>query len=98
MKVIDKILNDLEDSISSNQYIRIENENVELKDNSHSGGSWDKLMESVCAFLNTDSGIIIIGVNEDIKNRKYTLKGFNFDNENALKAYVNKITDENNHR
>ena len=98
MKKIDQILNDLEDSITTAQYKRIESEYIELKDNSHTGGAWDSMMESVCAFLNTDGGIIIIGIKEDVFNKNYTLKGFNFDNESSLKQILEKITDAKHHK
>lgn len=95
--VIKKILNKIEDSILKNEYERIEDEKIELKSYGHEGTvNWDSLMESVCAFLNSDNGIIILGIKEDKKNKKYDVKGFNFDNENSLKeALLKKIADEN---
>ncbi len=98
MKNIDQILNELEDSIVNNQYKHIESENIELKDNSHTGGLWDTFMETVCAFLNTNNGIIIIGIREDEKNKKYELTGFNFNNETHLKDILKEITDANNNK
>ena len=96
MKLIDEILNILEESISTGIYKRIESDKIELKDNSHTGGKWDRFMESVCAFLNTDGGIIIIGIHENDSNTQYLFKGFDFRNEETLKQYVKKLTDDNN--
>ena len=51
-KLIDKILYEIEDCISSNQYKKVESENIELKSYAYEGKvNWDSVMESVCAFL-----------------------------------------------
>lgn len=97
-KLIDKILNEIEECILTNQYRRIESENIELKDFSFEGKvKWDSVMQTVCAFLNTDNGIIIMGIYEDVKDKKYELRGFNFDHEGSLKEALKRFTDELNH-
>ena len=69
--MIKEILAEIEDCILTNQYRRIESEIIELKDFSFIGNvKWDTVMESVCAFLNTDGGIIIMGIKEDDKGHR----------------------------
>jgi predicted HTH transcriptional regulator len=95
MRKIDEILSKLEDCLLNNKYESIETETIELKDLS-SGNQWRQLYISICAFLNTDGGIVIIGVNQ--KDKKYKLTGYDENNENKLKdGLKNLFTNENNH-
>lgn len=93
MKKIEKVLKALENCLQNNQFESIETEKIELKDLS-TGGSWKQLYISACAFLNTDGGIIIVGVNE--KNKKYKLTGYDEGNENKIKDLRKKFTNEKN--
>ncbi|MDP3927404.1 MAG: putative DNA binding domain-containing protein [Bacteroidota bacterium] len=68
-------------SITTNQFIDVENSKIELKDLS-TGGEWISLKETVCAYLNTDGGIIICGVRE--RNKQYNLSGFDRNNESKI--------------
>jgi ATP-dependent DNA helicase RecG len=98
--MIKEILSDIEDSVLTNQYRRIESEIVELKNYGHKGTvNWDSVMESVCAFLNTDGGILIMGIKEDDKSKAkhYEVKGFNFNNESSLKEALKIFKDDTNH-
>jgi ATP-dependent DNA helicase RecG len=71
----------IEQSIQSNAFVDVEKSKIELKDLS-SSGDWKSLNETICAFLNSDGGIVICGIRE--KDKKYILKGFNRDNESKL--------------
>ncbi len=98
--MIKEILSDIEDCILTNQYRRIESEIIELKNYGHKGTvNWDSAMESVCSFLNTDGGIIIMGIKEDDKseNKHYEVKGFNFHNESSLKEALKTFRDDADH-
>lgn len=53
------------------------------------GSDWKSLKETVCAFLNTDGGIVICGIRE--KNRSYSLTGFDRKNEGKLKDLHSKF-------
>jgi ATP-dependent DNA helicase RecG len=95
MKKIDEILNKLEDCLLNNKYEPIETESIELKDLS-GGLEWKELYVAVCAFLNTDGGIVICGVNENELSTEYKLTGFDRRNENKLEESLrNSFTDEN---
>ncbi|OYQ45294.1 hypothetical protein CHU92_02080 [Flavobacterium cyanobacteriorum] len=71
----------IQKSIQSNSFIDVEKSNIELKDLS-TNGEWKSLNETICAFLNTDGGIIICGIKE--RDKKYSYTGFNRNNESKL--------------
>ena len=75
MRTIAKILSTFEQSIKDDAYSTVETDLLELKDLS-GGDDWHELYKSICAFLNTKGGIIVIGVKEDTKNRRYKFTGF----------------------
>ncbi len=89
MRAIDKILAQIEACITHSKYEVIETDKVELKD--FSGGVSDELYRSACAFLNAEGGIIIIGVQEAAQERRYSVKGYNPQIENALKELPKKF-------
>lgn len=98
MKFIDRILFQLEVSVRTGNYLPIETEQLELKDLS-GGPEWKELYRSVNAFLNTEGGVVIIGVKEaQIKGDKkgeYRFTGFNPDNESKLFQLRQIYNDEN---
>lgn len=85
---IDETLARVRRSLESDVFIDVEKSKIELKDLS-TGNDWKSLKETVCAFLNTDGGIIICGVRE--KGGKYSLTGFNRNNEGGLKELHSKF-------
>jgi len=92
MKTVDKILKQIEDSLTNASFRSVETERIELKDLS-TGDKLKELYVSTCAFLNTDGGIVIVGVNE--KSNQYKLTGFDDNNEGKIKELPAKFTDEN---
>lgn len=100
MKEIDKILAQIEDCITNNYYQSVETEKVELKatpTNYRFKGA-NSLLQSVCAFLNTHGGILIIGIkdNNNIPIKNYELKGYNEEAEGILKDLGKQFTDKEN--
>ncbi len=94
MKKIDEILNELEDCLINKKYLSIETESIELKDLS-GGDEWKQLYVSICAFLNTDGGMVICGINENDEHNQYKLNGFDRRNESKLDEKLrNSFTDE----
>ena len=98
MKQIDKILGTIENHINNSTFEKLENDRLEIKDNSHVGSKWTELYKTTCAFLNTHGGIIIIGIHEDEKNNKYDVTGFDLTNENKTKELGKNFKDENNNQ
>jgi ATP-dependent DNA helicase RecG len=96
MKIIDTILRDLNDCLDTHTFTSFETDKVELKDLS-GGTDWKELYKSVCAFLNAQGGIVIIGVKEDSKKSVYHFRGFNLNNENKLKELPKQFTDDSRH-
>ena len=94
MRAIDKILDQIEACITQGKYEVIETDKVELKD--FSGGVSAELYRSACAFLNAEGGMIIIGVYESQKDRRYLFKGYNPQIENALKELPKQFRNQQN--
>lgn len=94
MREIDRILQKIETHINNGTFEELETEKVEIKDLS-TKGDWGEFYKSVCAFLNTDGGIVIIGVNESSKTPKqYKFTGYNASNEGNLKIVSDKFRDK----
>ncbi len=92
MDFIERNLRILEDCITKNSYQEVETERFELKDLSNGWGEdWYK---SVCSFLNTNGGVIVIGISEKGKSKPahYKFTGYKNSpsNENHLKQDLPK--------
>ena len=96
MKEIDKILAHIEDCITKDYYQSVETEKVELKPTPPNLKGSKSIFQSVCAFLNTNGGILIIGIkdNNNIPNKHYELKGYNEEAESILKSIGTQFTDK----
>lgn len=92
MDIVEKNLGIIANCISNNEYKEVETERFELKDLSSGWGKdWYK---SVCSFLNTNGGIIVIGIkdnnNSKPKHYKYTGYSNTESNESHLKQDLPK--------
>lgn len=93
MNEIDKILQKIKNCLETRNYEPIETQQVELKDLS-SGNKWDELYRSTCAFLNSQGGLIIIGIHEKLTHPQcYKLTGYNENNEDKLKKLFTQFSD-----
>jgi ATP-dependent DNA helicase RecG len=86
--LLERTLSQIESCLETDLFVDVENLFIELKDLS-TGDDWRKLKEVVCGFLNTSGGYIICGVRE--RNKKYTLSGFNRNNESKVIDLRNKF-------
>lgn len=93
MKQIDQILSIINNSIQDNSFVEIETEKIEIKSLASTGGDWKELYKSACAFLNTEGGMVIIGIQE--KNKSYEIKGYEERGENQLKLLGTRFTNQN---
>lgn len=96
MTSIDRTLQLISHCITTETYQEVENERLELKN--LTGGWGDDWYKTVCSFLNTNGGIIVIGINDknNAKPPHYKFTGYinSSDNENHLKQDLpKKFTD-----
>ncbi|MEI6555367.1 MAG: RNA-binding domain-containing protein [Paludibacter sp.] len=93
MDIVEKNLTIIANCISNNVYKEVETERFELKDLSSGWG--DDWYKSVCSFLNTNGGIIVIGINDKNnskpKHYKYTGYSNSEKNESHLKQDLPRI-------
>ncbi len=93
MREIDNILRQIEQHIQLSTYANVETDKFELKDLS-TGDEWKELYKSTCAFLNTRGGILVIGVKDDHKNKRFRFTGFDSRIENKIKDIALKFNDD----
>jgi len=93
LRIVDKILLQVQEYIEKGTFKELETDKIELKDLS-TGDDWKELYKSVCAFLNTNGGIVIIGINENDSKTTYSFKGFNANNESKLKELPKQFTSD----
>ncbi len=96
-QILSSILKRLEYCILNNTFEKLETEVIELKDLS-TKGNWISLKETVCAFLNSHSGIIITGINENEKDKHYSFTGYNEKNEQNYLELRNAFVDDNHNK
>ncbi len=87
MKRVEQILQKLENYITNNIYESIETETFELKNQpaNQKDKEYISIKETICSFLNTNGGIIMIGIKEDKKNKKYIFTGYDSNFEESIK-------------
>jgi ATP-dependent DNA helicase RecG len=96
MSKLDDILLKLKNCLENDTYEPVETDSFELKDLSN-GDKWNELYKSACAFLNTQGGTIIVGINENLNQSeqptKYKLTDYDDGNENKLIDLSQKFSD-----
>jgi predicted HTH transcriptional regulator len=93
MSNLDDILRKLKNCLENKTYEPMETDSFELKDLS-TKGKWDELYKSACAFLNTQGGIIIVGIHENLNwPKSYQLTGYNDNNESKLISLTQQFSD-----
>lgn len=92
MTIVDKILDKIAFCIENNIYEALESQYIELKDASHEG-EWRAIHKSVNAFLNTEGGIIILGIKESPDQKSYKFTGYNEQNQEKVKNLAKGFTD-----
>ena len=98
MKELDRILNQIENCIQNNYYEPVETETIELKPTPPSLKESNSVLQSICAFMNTNGGILLLGIkdNNNVAIKNYELKGYREDFENTLKEFGKQFTDKDN--
>lgn len=97
MAYIDKVLAKIQSHIENKTFEHLETERLEIKDLS-GGENWKELYKTASAFLNTEGGIIVIGIKE--KNNQYVFTGYKGSPkmEDSLKDIPNQFTNIRNEK
>lgn len=96
MKYVQEVLQKLETLIKNDEYQELETEAVEIKNMPAKLKSeeYSSIKESICAFLNTNDGFIIVGIKENIAKKRYYFKGYKSDFEPNIKLLeTNSVKD-----
>lgn len=85
MDNLTKILGRLELCVRNGAYESLETDWLEVKPVPATGNAWDSIRESICAFLNTRGGVVILGIRDEQKpERHYTFTGYTEENSGQL--------------
>jgi ATP-dependent DNA helicase RecG len=93
------ILHKLSDLISRDHFEDMESDTLEIKSFPPSGKEWATIHESICAFLNTRGGTLILGIKEvgRDQDRRYVASGYLTNQEAKIKQFAHVFTDKNGH-
>jgi ATP-dependent DNA helicase RecG len=93
--VVEKTLSRLADLITNGRFEELETDTLEIKAVPPEAAAWHERHKSVCAFLNTRGGIIILGVKEEGTGteRKYVFTGWQAHAEPKLKEIPRQFTE-----
>ena len=94
-----KTLTRLEELIRQPRSEELEAHALEIKPVPPTGAEWRKLHQSICAFLNTYGGFLLLGVREEGqgRDRRYVFQGWRADQEGHLKELPRQFTDRAGH-
>lgn len=90
------ILERLESCVRDRTWASFETQGLEIKPIPPTGGAWHSLAQSVCAFLNTSGGLIILGVKDEGRPHRhfsFPSPGYTEQNSGQLSALIEKFTD-----
>ncbi len=92
------ILNKLEVCVRQQTYESLETDGVEVKSVPSTGGAWSSIRQSICAFLNSRGGTIILGIKDEKKpHRHYTFTGYTENNSGNLSELRHCFKDGRGH-
>ncbi len=98
MNELASILTRLDTCIQQSRYESLETDGVEIKPVPPTGGEWDEIRKSVCAFLNTRGGLVILGVKDQQKpKRHYVFSGYTENSSGNLADLRTCFSDLKNH-
>jgi ATP-dependent DNA helicase RecG len=89
MDIVLKNIQTIERCINTKTYEEVETERFEVKD--LSGGWGDDWYKSVCAFLNSNGGIIVIGINDKNNSKPQEYKFTGYDNTDKNEKHLKDI-------
>lgn len=98
--MIDHILARLSELVAQERFEELETDTLEIKPCPSENSEWKEIHKSVNAFLNTQGGILILGVTEKGQGEKrhYQLTGYHEHAEPKLKKLPEIFTDRTGHQ
>ena len=88
----------IQSGIQSGTYESLEADWLEIKPVPPTGGAWDSIRESICAFLNARGGAVILGIKEEQKPvRCFTFTGYTEDSSGQVAGLRHVFQDEKRH-
>lgn len=90
-----QILRQLEACVTEGRYQSLETDWLEVKSVPSSRGQWDSICESVCAFLNTRGGTVVLGIKEEQgPPRRFVFTGYDETQSENVRRIRQAITDK----
>jgi predicted HTH transcriptional regulator len=94
MDILTPILNKLELCIRQGSWESLETDWLEIKPVPSTGNAWDSIRDSICAFLNTRGGVVILGIkDQQDPTRHFTFAGYTEANSGNLSALRSAFKD-----
>lgn len=85
MDILTPILNKLELCIRQQSWESLETDWLEIKPVPSTGNGWDNICDSICAFLNTRGGVVVLGIKDEQQPcRHFTFAGYTENNSAKL--------------
>ena len=77
MDSLTPILNKLELCVQQSRWESLETDWLEIKPVPATGNAWDNIRDSICAFLNTRGGVVVLGIKDEQQpHRHFTFTGY----------------------
>lgn len=97
---INKVLARLADLVRQGLFEQLETDTLEIKPVPHDAQSWKEIHKSVCSFLNTRGGLILLGIKETQTSGKniYQFSGWQAQAEPKVKDIPHLFQDRKRHK
>lgn len=100
IEFVERILIKLADLIKKNEFEALETDRLELKPVPANDVEWQEPLKTICAFLNTRGGILILGIKEESRSEshRYVFTGYKPHLEGKIKDLANHFVDRDRHK
>lgn len=98
MDSLSPILNKLEICVRQGSWESLETDWLEIKPVPATGNAWNSIRDSICAFLNTRGGVVLLGIkDEQHPQRSFSFTGYTENNSGNLSALRTAFQDTKGH-
>ncbi|MCW1969803.1 MAG: putative DNA binding domain-containing protein [Anaerolineae bacterium] len=100
IEAVKQTLIKLEHLIAQGKYEEVETDRLELKPLPANASEWQEPLRTICAFLNTRGGVLILGIKEEGRGeaKRYVFTGYKPHLESDIKKWVDQFTDREQHK